>query len=177
MKDFALKFIDIMIGIVLGLGFQWWPNLREPWQYAAFLFVYLDIIDYWIDYSPSLKKFPPKSELTLLIDVGIMFTLFLYIYTTQLTIIHFLSTFIALSILDLLWVWRAKHEYQPHHTEKTYLETWIRFNAIDAALTLALVGIAFSLPVSATTIFIVFVGFRVVMRIFASFQYKKVHFA
>ena len=43
MKDFSLKFIDIMIGVVLGLGFQWWPLLQEPWQYVAFIFVYLNI--------------------------------------------------------------------------------------------------------------------------------------
>ena len=112
-----------MIGIVLGLGFQWWPNLHEPWQYAAFIFVYLDIIDYWIDYSPSLKKFPPKSELSLFVDVGIMFILFLYIYATQLTVVYFLSASIALSILDLLWMLRAQHEYQPTHTAKVYLRT------------------------------------------------------
>jgi len=32
LKNFSLKFVDIMVGIVLGLGFQWWPELHEPWQ-------------------------------------------------------------------------------------------------------------------------------------------------
>ncbi len=177
MKEFGLKFIDIMIGIVLGLGFQWWPNLHEPWQYAAFIFVYFDIVDYWIDYSPSLKKFPPKNELSLLIDVGIMFTLFLYIYTTQLTIVHFLAAFMALSILDLLWMWRARREYQPHHADKIYLDAWLRFNAVDAVFASTLIGLAWLFPISAPIVFIAFVVFRIIIRILASYQYKKMHFA
>ena len=44
-----------MVGVVLGLGFQWWPLLKEPWQYTAFIFVYLDIVDYWIDRSEERR--------------------------------------------------------------------------------------------------------------------------
>ena len=38
---FGPKFMDVMVGVVLGLGFQWWPDLREPWQFLAFVLVYL----------------------------------------------------------------------------------------------------------------------------------------
>src|SRR5687768_14211625 len=99
MKNFSLKFIDIMIGIVLGLGFQWWIILQQPWQYIAFVFVYFDIVDNWIDYSHSLKKFPPKREIDVFLDLSIMFVFFLYIYTTQLTIVYFLITFIVFKVL------------------------------------------------------------------------------
>ena len=69
-----------MIAVVLGLGFQWWPALTEPWHYIAFIFVYVDIVDYWMDYGPSLKKFPPKREIDIILDILIMFALFLYIF-------------------------------------------------------------------------------------------------
>lgn len=72
-RDFGVKFVDIVLGVILGLGFQWWPMLHEPWQYVAFVFVYLNLIDFWIDYTPAMKKYPLKSE----IDVFIHTFLFL----------------------------------------------------------------------------------------------------
>jgi hypothetical protein len=89
-KNFSVKFIDMMIGIVLGLGLQWWVNLESTWQYVAFVFCYFDITDYWIDYGPSLKKFPPKREIDVFLDVAIAFSLFFYIYTTQVSVFYFL---------------------------------------------------------------------------------------
>ena len=177
MKNFSLKFMDIMMGLVLGLGFQWWPALKEPWQYAAFVFVYLDIVDYWIDYSPSLKKFPPKRELDVLLDVGIMFTLFLYIYSAQLTIIYFLSVFAVFMILDFLWLLSSKREYSPTGTDKLFVDAWLRFNLIEAAFAACLTGFVFIFPLPPLITLIIFITFRVVTRILASLQYKKVHFA
>jgi len=177
MKNFSLKFLDIMVGIVLGLGFQWWPALQQPWQYIAFLFVYLDIIGYWIDYAPSLKKFPPKREIDVLLDVGIMFVLFLYIYATQLTITYFLTTFIILRVLDYLWLLSSKHEFHPTGTDKLFVDTWMQFNLIEAAVTMGLVGLISFVPMQPIIIIGVFIVFRVVVRVVASLRYKKVHFA
>ncbi len=177
MKNFSIKFIDIMVGIVLGLGFQWWPLLKEPWQYTAFIFVYLDIVDYWIDYSPSLKKFPPKREIDVLLDVGIMFTLFLYIYATLLTPVYFFSAFIALKILDYFWLLSSKREYQPTGADKFFIDTWLRFNVIEICITAALIGFAFVFPLPHLIILALFIAFRLTARVFASWQYKKVHFS
>lgn len=177
MKNFSLKFIDIMVGIVLGLGFQWWPNLTESWQYIAFFFVYFDIVDYWIDYGPSLKKFPPKKEIDVMLDIAIMFSLFLYIYTTQLEIIYFLGAFVLLRILDYFWLLSSKYEYHPTGTDKVYINTWLKFDLIEVILSLALIGLVILLPLSSFKILSVYISFRVIIRIFASWQYKKVHFA
>ncbi len=177
MKNFSLKFIDIMVGIVLGLGFQWWPLLQQPWQYIAFTFVYFDIVDYWIDYSPSLKKFPPKREIDVLLDIGIMFILFLYIYATQLTIIYFLTVFVVFKVLDYLWLLSSKYEYQPTGTDKLFLETWLHFNLIEAVITAGIVGLLYLVSVDPLVIIFTWIIFRVIMRILASVQYKKVHFA
>ena len=175
MKNFSLKFIDIMIGIVLGLGFQWWPALTEPWQYIAFIFVYIDIIDYWIDYSPSLKKFPPKRELDIILDVAIMFALFLYIYTTQLTIIYFLTAFVVFKIFDLLWLVRARIQYHPHAAKDTFLQTWITINTIEATLTAGLIIATTHFVLAPLTALIIFIATRIFLRICASLRYQKIH--
>lgn len=166
-----------MVGVVLGLGFQWWPLLQQPWQYIAFIFVYLDIVDYWIDYSPSLKKFPPKREIDVLLDIGIMFSIFLYIYATQLTVVYFLTAFIVFKVLDYLWLLSSRYEYRPEGIDKLFVNTWIKFNLVEVFISIGLVGINYLLMTTPLTILIAFVTFRMIMRVLASLQYKKVHFA
>lgn len=177
MKNFSLKFLDIMIGIVLGLGFQWWPELTQPWQYIAFVFVYLDIIDYWIDYGPSLKKFPPKREMDIFLDVAIMFSLFFYIYSTQLDILYFLISFIGLKVLDYFWLLSSKHEYHPTRTDGVFVDAWLKFNIIESAITLGIVLLALYTALSSLYLLIAFIVIRIFIRVLASFKYKKVHFA
>jgi hypothetical protein len=175
-KDFSLKFIDVMIGIVLGLGFQWWTSLHEPWQYAAFIFSYLDIVDYWIDYGPSLKKFPPKREIDVLLDVAIMFSLFLYIFTTQATILAFFGAFAFSRILDFFWLLSSKVEYRPTGSDKAFVDTWIAFDLIETILALGLCGAAMFFNSSPLFLLVAFIILRIILRIAASLRYKKVHF-
>ncbi len=176
MKNFSLKFIDIMVGVVLGLGFQWWPFLKEPWQYGAFVFVYLDIVDYWIDYGPSLKKFPPKREIDVILDVAIVFALFLYIYASQLALGYFLGAFVLLRTLDYFWLWSSEYEYRPTGTDKTFVDTWMQFDIIEVLATLAFIALAVITPVSPLIILLAFIAFRLVMRVLASWRYKRIHF-
>ncbi len=170
-KDFSLRFIDIMVGIVLSLGFQWWTSLHEFWQYAAFIFVYIDIIDYWIDYGPSLKKYPPKKEIDLFLDVVVMFNLFLYIFSTQKeTSFYFLISFAVLRLLDILWIRRVIKEY-PH--ERLNIKKWLTFNLIEAAVGAVVVIFVFLNP----NIHIIAGGFIVLfwicMRIYIALRYKR----
>ncbi len=176
MKNFSLKFIDIMIGIVLGLGFQWWVNLDHVWQYVAFVFVYFDIVDYWIDYSPSLKKFPPKREIDVLLDLSIMFTLFLYIYSTQMTIIYFLTTFIIFRVLDYLWLLSSRREYHPTGQDKLFVDTWMNFNLLEAAIAGILIGLTNLFAFEPLIVLVLFIVVRLATRVLASFSYKKIHF-
>lgn len=177
MKDFGLKFIDIMIGVILGLGFNWWPNLKETWQYAAFIFAYLDIVDYWIDYSPSLKKFPPKREVDLILDVAIMFSLFLYIYSAQLAIFNFLAYFILWRAIDLLWLLRAKYQHKLENRDRLFVDTWIAFDAVEITVAASLIFLNYATIFTSLTIIAIFVLARIAIRILASFRYKKVYFA
>lgn len=175
-KNFSLKFVDIMLGIVLGLGFDRWALLQHTWQYIAFVFVYLDIVDYWIDYSPSLKKFPPKREIDVFLDVAIMFSVFLYIYATKFAIVYFLAAFIVFRIFDYLWLLSSRREFRPTGTDKLFLDTWINFNLAEIFITLGLIVINHIFTIEPLAVLITFMLFRVIVRIFASLRYKKVHF-
>jgi hypothetical protein len=166
-----------MIGIILGLGFQWWPVLQEPWQYVAFIFVYFDIVDYWIDYSPSLKKWPPKREIDVLLDLSIVFVLFFYIYSTQLTLFHFFASFILLKMLDYLWLVSSNYEYRPQGRDKLFMDTWIKLNLMEAFVVVLLILAFFGFSAQPLLFILLFIFFRVGVRIFASNQYKSIHFS
>lgn len=174
--NIGLRFIDVMIGIILGLGFQWWPNLGEFWQYLAFIFVYFDITDYWIDYSPSLKRFPPKREFDLLIDMAIMFSIFLYIYATQLAIIYFLGAYILFNAFDIIWLARARYDYSPTGSDGAFLSAWITFNGVEIIYTLALIAGVWFFTMPALTTLLIFITLRILTRVLASIRYKRVYF-
>lgn len=176
LKDFSLKFVDIMIGLVLGLGFQWWPELHLSWQFIAFVFVYFDVIDYWIEYSPSLKKWPPKREIDVMLDMGIMFALFLYIYSTQSGILYFLASSILLRVLDYFWLLSSKLEFNPTGTDRLYMDTWLKINLLLALTTLIILGTSYYLSLSPLMILVAYILTRMAFRISAIFVYKKVHF-
>jgi len=173
--SFSIRFIDIMIGVVLGIGFTWWPKLVDPWQYIAFLFVYVDIVDYWVDYVPALRKVPPRRELDLFIDVAIVFSLFLSIFATQVTITYFLGALILVRILDIAWILRARRDHAAH-PDISFLSIWMYFDIaeiIGFAL-LLFVGTAYSLTSFVQIIIVVL--FWIIMRVFAGLKYKKIHF-
>lgn len=165
-----------MIAVVLGLGFQWWPSLTLPWHYIAFIFVYIDIVDYWMDYGPSLKKFPPKREIDIILDILIMFALFLYIYSTQLSILYFLSSFVFLRILDYLWLLSSKNQFHPTGSDKLFVNAWLRYDLVESILTVALILITKYSTLHPLYSLLIFISFRIVARILASLNYKKIHF-
>jgi hypothetical protein len=178
-KNFSLKFIDIMIGVVLGLGFQWWPNLTEKWQIAAFIFVYIDIIDYWIDYGPSLKKFPPIKEVDVFLDVAIVFSMFLYIYSTQLQIIYLLLAFVLLRIFDFFWLLSSKNEFYSSVSDfdKKYLKTWLRFDIFEIIMALMVFDLYLLIAIPPLSVLIIYIFLRISLRVIASLQYKKAYFS
>lgn len=173
-KNFSIKFIDIMVGIILGLGFQWWENLNEPWQYIAFIFVYIDITDFWIDYGPALKKFPPKKEIDVFLDLAICFSLFLYIYSTQFFVVYFVAAFGLVKIFDFIWLWSSKLEYELSVFDKKYVNTWMVVNGAEIALSALIILVSNIINVSSLAILVAFIVMRVGARVLASYNYKKV---
>ena len=174
-ENFSIKFIDIMIGLVLGLGFDSWTKLKEPWQYAAFIFAYLDIVDFWIDYGPALKKFSPKREIDVFLDLAICFSLFLYIYSTLFSITFFIAAFCLIKIFDFFWLLSSKIEYKPDGFDKKYLNTWMVIDLIEIILATIIIAISSWIYLSALIVLIIFIIVRVISRILASVNYKKLY--
>lgn len=176
-KNFSTKFIDIMIGVVLGLGFQWWPNLKEPWQVVAFIFVYLDIVDFWVDYGPALKKFPPKREIDIFLDLAICFSLFLYIYSTQFSMVYFLTSFGLVKLFDFLWLLSSRLEYKPTGFDKKFVDTWMIVDGMEIVIAWFIILVSTTINFSSFAILILFIMTRLILRILASYRYKKIYLA
>jgi hypothetical protein len=176
LRDFSLKFADIMIGIVLGLGFQWWPMLHEPWQYLAFVFVYLNLIDYWIDYSPVLKRYPFKREIDVIIHFGIIFMMFYLVYATQRTVGLVLLAFAIYRLLDLVWMWRLQKSYDVADTDRRFIINWSRYEAFEGISALLLAGISVVSHVSALSTLVAFIAVRIATRVIASYSYRAVYY-
>lgn len=173
---FGPKFMDIMVGVVLGLGFQWWPDLHEPWQFIAFVFVYLNLIDYWIDYSPTLKKFPPRRELDVMIDVLVVFTMFLLVYATKVSVPYLLGTYIVYRIADLLWLWRIRREHTLDERDVRFVGTWTRYDLVESVGAAVLIASTIFLPLSSLAATLAFVVFRLATRTLASIRYRSVFY-
>lgn len=163
-----------MVGIILGLGFQWWENLREPWQYIAFIFVYIDITDFWIDYGPALKKFPPKKEIDVFLDLAICFSLFLYIYSTQFSVAYLIAAFGLVKVFDFVWLLSSKLEYGLSVFDKKYINTWMVTNGVEIVLSALIMFISVIINASSLAILVAFIVMRVGARVLASYNYKKV---
>ena len=171
--SFTLKFIDIMIGIVLGLGFQSWPSLHESWQFIAFIFVYVSIIDYWIDTAPTLKRYPPKRELDLLLDVAMMFTLFLYIYSTTQTITYFFAAFLVFRGMDSFWLVRVLRQYRESSQDRHVFMTWITFNTIEMAVVVVILAIGEMWYIHPMLLVSAFIAIRLASRVLSSIRYRR----
>lgn len=166
-----------MIGIVLGLGFQSWANIDNAWQYIAFFFAYLSIIDYWIDYIPTIRKFPPKNEIDLLADVGILFLMFLLIYATGFTITYFLIVYGVFRLVDNIWMARIRYQYDLSDRDKLFFNTWLIFGSIEGLIALALIILTAIFQLVPLMILVIFIIFRIIMRVFASIRYKSFNFS
>lgn len=176
LKDFSLKFVDVMIGVVLGVGFQWWPELKEPWQYLAFVFVYLNLVDYWIDYSPMMRAFPIKREVDVIIHTFIVFTMFLLIYSTTQSINQLLIAFILYRLLDITWIWRMKTAHRASSHDLKFVLGWRTQDLREVGFCVLLLSLSFFFGISAIWIILLFAAVRTLTRIFASLQYKALYY-
>lgn len=174
---FGLKYADLIIGVVLGLGFQWWPNLTEPWQYLAFIFVYLNLIDYWVDYSPLLRKFPLRREADVILHTYIIFTMFFMIYGTHKTISYFLMAFVLYRIGDLLLLLRIRNEHRLDPQDRPFVHAWLRFEFVEAVGTALLLFLSLLTTTAPIFLFLLFVVLRIFMRSVASLSYHKAYYA
>ena len=112
-----------------------------------------------------------------MLDVAIIFTMFLYIYSTQLTITYFLVSFGAFRIIDTFSLIRARREYHPSGREKKFVHAWIAMNIAEMLYTAGLLIVAIQFAFSPLMLLGMYIALRLATRIIASLHYKEVYFS
>lgn len=174
---FQLKFIDVMVAVVLGLGFQWWPELKEPWQYLAFAFAYLNLIDYWIDYNPTAKKFALKLEADVVLHTIIIFSMFLLVFATQKSLWYFFFAFTFYRMADIVWLWFIKKKHKTLGEDLIFIHTWLWSDIVEALAALGFGFLASRELFGPLYLLTAFVLVRIVTRAISSLRYKKIFYA
>lgn len=177
MQKFQLKFIDIMVGVVLGLGFQWWADLRELWQYIAFIFAYLTVIDYWVDYNPIANKYALKLEIDVLIHTLIIFGMFLLLFSPLKNLAYFFYSFAFYRLADILWLWRIKSHHTIPKNDLKFMNTWQIYDWVEAVTAVLMATISAQYSFNPVYILLVFIFIRAITRILSSLRYQKAFFA
>ncbi len=173
MKTIRLKFVDLMVGIVLGAGFLWVTNFHQPWQYLAFLFVYLDILDYWLDHSSAQAKFPSKRIFDLVLTILTVLAIFSYTFTIQFGLWPLLLAFGLFKFFDFIWLIRVEKQHRPHGEEKMFVNSWIICDILEVGFALAMIILLLQISIQPMTLLIIFIIFRVLVWLLATQSHKK----
>lgn len=175
-REFSRKYADIMIGIVLVLGFQWWFNLRQAWQFIAFIFVYLNLVDYWIDSSRLFRKFPLQRKTDVILYTFIIFSMFFMIYATQRSILTLLFAFALYRAGDLAFLNGVKREHRSGSREASFIESWIRYETVETMGAGLLLFIGLLTSVAPALLFVFFIILRAITRTIASLTYNTAYY-
>ena len=89
--------------------------------------------------------------------------------------LHSLSSFIFLKVLDYFWLLSSKYEFRPTGFDRIFVNAWLKYNLVESILTVALIALTAYLALSALYSLVLFIVFRIIVRIFASLEYKKIH--
>ncbi len=128
----SIKFLDVMFGAVMALGFTEWFKVPEHTsqslltptvELGMFLFSYLILIDMWIKYDPTMRRFPTKHPHLLIIDLFMVFTMFFLVHNSIFNNRNFLGTIVVLRAVGSLWSQRTMMEYK---LAKKHLEYFLR---------------------------------------------------
>lgn len=117
----SIKFLDVMFGAVIALGFNEWFRVPEHTyqsllspsvELGIFLFSYLVLIDVWIKYDPTIRQFPTKHPHLLIIDMLLVLTMFFLVHSSIFNFQNFLGTVVILRALGALLSQRIIMEYK-----------------------------------------------------------------
>ena len=114
---------------------------------------------------------------TFFLQIVNFFSMFLLIYSAQKSITYFFVAFALFRAVDFIWMWRIRREYTLFANDTIFFNTWLKFEGVEALVALGFAAFAANFSTQALYLLLGFVVFRIVMRILASFRYKKIHFA
>ncbi len=132
----SIKFLDVMFGAIVAIGFGQWFSVdeRESLFFISFLFAHIILIDVWVNYDPTVRKFPTKNPYFLVLDLALIFTMAFLIYYSMSSLHRFLLSIIALRLVGVLWSERSLIEYKPGKPDATYLKHTRNRNFVEAAV-------------------------------------------
>ncbi len=141
--EISHKFVNLMFGIMLILGFLDWAGVSNTLQYVLFLFTYVLLITYWMAHRNYLNHFPPKNLLGVIIDITAMAVLFLTIKAALLPLGFYFAALAILRAVDALGITRMISDYVSSRKDVLHLKSRRGIYFLEAAIYLILEALAF----------------------------------
>ncbi|MBI2084970.1 MAG: hypothetical protein HYT71_00475 [Candidatus Aenigmarchaeota archaeon] len=170
----SIKFLDVMFGAIIALGFGQWFSVpeREIIFFIAFVFAHTILIDVWINYDPTIRKFPTKNPYFLILDLALIFTMAFLVYYSMFNLQRFLVSAAVLRTIGILWSERPLKEYKIRGSDSSYLKYVRKRNFFEAAA-FALLAYAYAaIDPSAATVAMIPVW--VIFRLYDSSHIKNI---
>ncbi len=129
----SIKFLDVMFGAIIAIGFgQWFAVAERPSIFfIAFLFAHIMLIEVWINYDPTIRRFPTKNPYFLILDLALIFTMSFLIYYSMFDLNKFLLAIIVLKAVGGLWAERPLKEYKIKGSNLSYLKYMRKRNSLE----------------------------------------------
>ncbi|MBI4177014.1 MAG: hypothetical protein HY516_01470 [Candidatus Aenigmarchaeota archaeon] len=160
----SIKFLDVMFGAIIAIGFGQWFSVSERANifFAAFIFAHIMLIEIWINYDPTVRKYPTKNPYFLILDLALIFTMSFLIYYSMFDLQKFLVSVIALKAVGGLWAERPLKEYKIRGSNLSYLKYMRKRNSLEMLPFLFLFSLSGKLDsnVLLTLIIVTWVAFR-----------------
>ncbi|MEW6619421.1 MAG: hypothetical protein AB1422_08830 [bacterium] len=171
-SKYLFSFIDVMYGVILGIGFSNFEKISSAMGYILFFFTYIVVVSDWIIvHETDFEKPYSETKWRFATDTIILFVIYKLIYTSSSKEITYYwiwvsGLFILYSFWDILLFFEHGRKKAP-----TKVKVWIITDSIGVVIfvlfaILVLLGL---IPYTLLTIFIPIIGYGIIMY----FWYKK----
>ena len=140
----SYKIVTALFALILAQGLFDWIGVSNTLQYVLFLFTYILIVAYWVRHKHSLKRFPPKNRLGILIDVTAMFVLFLITKAASLQLGFYFAALAVLRAVDALGISRMLSEYVVKRVERLKFNTLRKIYFLEAMIYVLFESLSFN---------------------------------
>lgn len=140
----SYKIVTVLFALILVQGLFDWIGVSNTLQYVLFLFTYVLIVAYWVRHRHTLKKFPPKNGLGIVIDVTAMFILFLITKAASLQLGFYFAALAVLRAVDALGISRMLSEYVVKRVEAVKFNNLRKIYFFEAAIYVLFESLSFN---------------------------------
>lgn len=140
----SYKIVTALFALIFIQGLFDWIGVSNTLQYVLFLFTYILIVAYWVRHKHSLKRFPPKNGIGVLIDVTAMFVLFLITKAASLQLGFYFAALAVLRAVDALGISRMLSEYVVKRVERLKFNTLRKIYFLEAMIYVLFESLSFN---------------------------------